>query len=278
MKKIFTLIAMTMMAYAVQAAITIHVKADAAPYLYAWGTGVTGFNWPGKQLSETKQVQGETFYYYTFDEAVTKVNIIFNNGSGKQTGNIEGITESRYFTYDGAQGYEDVSESYGVEIPDAEVDKLSIHYNDNDAWADLLFTEVEKNKTYVLVLDVNEVAHPEDVFEFVLLAGDGGWLNYQKLKDVLTAPACVVEGVNPDNFEIDLTATTATVFTFTANWTQGKVLTEGWTLKIEEGNTSGIAATTFAAEKGAQYTLTGQRAASNYRGIVVRDGKKFFVK
>ncbi len=90
------------------ATITIHVKAPQAPNLYAWTTA-GGSNrelcgtWPGTKLSETLQIDGESFYYTTFAD-VESVNIIFNNGSG-QTDDITDITEDAYFEYDGQTGY-----------------------------------------------------------------------------------------------------------------------------------------------------------------------------
>ncbi len=86
------------------AVITIYVTASTAPNLYAWGTDDSGKNvepcgaWPGKKLSDTKDVNGKTFYYYTIDN-LSSVNIIFHT-PGK-TPDITGITETTYFEYDG---------------------------------------------------------------------------------------------------------------------------------------------------------------------------------
>lgn len=88
------------------AAITIFVRANSAPYLYAWladGTKLNG-DWPGTIMNETTTIGANTYYCKTFD--VEKLNIIFNNGSGAQTGNIEGITEDTYYSYDGGTGYQ----------------------------------------------------------------------------------------------------------------------------------------------------------------------------
>ncbi len=88
------------------ATITIHVKADAAPNLYIWGDNDEGQEvkpagaWPGTTLSETKEVNGKTYYYFTVD-GLDSLNFILNR-NGQQTGNITGITEDVYYEYDGA--------------------------------------------------------------------------------------------------------------------------------------------------------------------------------
>lgn len=84
--------------------ITVYVTAPSAPTLYAWGSRdgekvEPCGGWPGKTMQESTQIDGRTFYYYTFDDLET-VNVIFQNGSNK-TGDITGITEDTYFEYDG---------------------------------------------------------------------------------------------------------------------------------------------------------------------------------
>ena len=86
--------------------ITIYVYKDAGTpncYLYSWnssGTKRTGA-WPGKKFStmQTEQINGGTWYYYTFPEADKSINIIFNNGNGAQTADITGVTTDRYYYY-----------------------------------------------------------------------------------------------------------------------------------------------------------------------------------
>ncbi len=94
------------------AAITIYVKAPSAPNLYAW-TNVGGKttelcgSWPGTRLSDIMQIGDEEYYYHTFAD-VESINIIFNN-NGSQTADITGITQDKYFSYDGAQTYSEVN-------------------------------------------------------------------------------------------------------------------------------------------------------------------------
>ena len=85
--------------------VNIYVAADDAPYIYAWevidGENVAPVGWPGTLLQD-KNEQG----WYHYSQESSSLNIIFNNGNGGQSGNIEGLTPGdHYFTYDGNAGY-----------------------------------------------------------------------------------------------------------------------------------------------------------------------------
>ena len=88
------------------AAITVYVKADKAPYIHAWTTGVDGKNltgaWPGKVMKGPKEIDGAKYWTYDFDN-VESFNVILNNGSGAQSGEISGITGDTYLEYDGSR-------------------------------------------------------------------------------------------------------------------------------------------------------------------------------
>ncbi|PRZ00286.1 putative secreted protein (Por secretion system target) [Marinilabilia salmonicolor] len=61
-------------------------------YIYTWdntGAELTG-TWPGTAITEFQ----DGWYRYDFEASVNHVNVIFNNGAGSQTGNIEGITST----------------------------------------------------------------------------------------------------------------------------------------------------------------------------------------
>ena len=84
------------------AAITVYVKADKAPYIHAWITGgknLTG-EWPGKVMDGPVEIDGAKYWTYDFDN-VESFNVILNNGSGAQSGEISGITGDIYLEYDG---------------------------------------------------------------------------------------------------------------------------------------------------------------------------------
>ena len=87
------------------AAITVYVKVDKAPYIHAWTTGVGGKNltgaWPGKVMKGPEEIDGAKYWTYDFDN-VESFNVILNNGSGAQSGEISGITGDTYLEYDGS--------------------------------------------------------------------------------------------------------------------------------------------------------------------------------
>ena len=84
--------------------ITIYCKASSAPNLYVWKGINTELNgaYPGNKMSVTKIIGGTTYYYQTFNES--SINILFNNGKDKKTGDIKDITASSFYWYDNNTG------------------------------------------------------------------------------------------------------------------------------------------------------------------------------
>ena len=86
------------------ASITVYVKADNAPTIYAWVPGkpakeLTGA-WHGKTMDGPEEIGGVNYWYKTFD-GVENFNVILNNGNDKQSADIAGITGDIYLEYDG---------------------------------------------------------------------------------------------------------------------------------------------------------------------------------
>lgn len=86
--------------------ITVYVYKDGSNgncCLYSWNSSNTQRTgaWPGKKLSTmpTEEINGGTWYYYTFPVADKTINIILNNGNGTQTGDMTGITKDKYYYY-----------------------------------------------------------------------------------------------------------------------------------------------------------------------------------
>ena len=94
------------------ASIVVMVKADKAPYIHAWTTGVDGKNltgaWPGKVMKGPEEIDGAKYWTYDFDN-VESFNVILNNGSGDQSGDITGITSDIYLEYDGGKSAKKIS-------------------------------------------------------------------------------------------------------------------------------------------------------------------------
>lgn len=99
-----------------QATIYLRDPGFSPVYFYAWdGKGNLMGSWPGTAITDKKQIDGQTWYYHSFDiaEAGYTFNIIFNKGNGKpQTVDIGNIDGDRYFTVtekNGSLAYTDVT-------------------------------------------------------------------------------------------------------------------------------------------------------------------------
>ena len=94
------------------ASIVVMVKADKAPYIHAWTTGADGKNltgaWPGQVMKGPEEIDGAKYWTYDFDN-VESFNVILNNGSGAQSGDITGITSDIYLEYDGGKSAKKIS-------------------------------------------------------------------------------------------------------------------------------------------------------------------------
>ena len=86
------------------ASIMVYVKAANAPHIHAWTTGTDGKDltgaWPGKVMAGPVEIDGAKYWTYSFD-GVENFNVILNNGSGAQSGDIKGVTGDIYLEYDG---------------------------------------------------------------------------------------------------------------------------------------------------------------------------------
>lgn len=91
-----------------RADVTIFVRGT-APHIFVFYTNGTApssdyTTWPGVQMSEsTQSADGTTWYYVNF-EGLNSCSIIFNDGNGNQTENINNISGTNYF-YSNGGGY-----------------------------------------------------------------------------------------------------------------------------------------------------------------------------
>ena len=276
---------------------TIYVQAEAAPFLYAWLSNGKQLNgaWPGKQMTQTvmktnKNGEAIEFWYQDFDVAdEPSFSIIFNNGNTavmQQTGNIANISSDRYFTYDGKTKYTDITEEFGVEIPDVEIQDVALisELNNWDASIDK-FTEVEKNARYTFIQSFTDeqLETIEDYFRFKIMVNSSAYLDWFTEGMTRVDPNEWMEEdimLGGGNIGIDLSEEGANVksILFTLTFAGGKDIYQGWTLSVADG-TQGIYGIAYdPTEQQTRYTLSGQRINGNYRGIVVSKGKKLLVK
>ena len=243
MKKLFSLLVLIVaIVTGAWADVTVYVKAETAPYLYAWdgAGGKPNGEWPGAQMEESVVVKETTFWKKTF--ATSGFNIIFSSGDKTpQTPDISGITSDRYFTFNATDGtYVDVTEQYG-ELPDASVTSLKLAGNHAN-WASgaVDFTEVTAGTEYSITVDltnqtVEEGTEDEGKWRFKFIANGGMWFGFSNVTFDGGQPSWVGQGPTDDNFEINLNNETLTskIFIITATWGGGKYADKNWTVKIE---------------------------------------------
>jgi alpha-amylase len=94
--------------YNVQGAqtITVYVNTDAAAWTgnyvnyHSWGDGIVGTSWPGDKVTDTKTIDGKTWYYkdYTVTATANSINFVFSAGSGSpQSVDVNNVTKTSFF-------------------------------------------------------------------------------------------------------------------------------------------------------------------------------------
>jgi hypothetical protein len=97
MKKIFTLLLMSVFALTASADINVYVQCETAPFIWWWG-GDNGYpgpegDWPGTyQLTDTwtDAATCDVFWKYTF-QGVTTISFLFNNGDAALNNNSTAV-------------------------------------------------------------------------------------------------------------------------------------------------------------------------------------------
>ena len=123
--------------------VTIYVNTKA--HVYAWaGEGTTYQEltpaWPGTELSQTKTVNGKTWYYITFNKK--PVNVVLNSGlDAVQSGDFNGLSEDTFFEYDLTTGNATIvggSGNTGSDLPDCATfveGKTFVYFEAPSSWA-----------------------------------------------------------------------------------------------------------------------------------------------
>lgn len=123
---------------------TIYVRSEVSGWsnmnFYTWdsnnNTQQNG-NWPGSRITATKEIDGKTWYYATYDIPTSKyyVNFVFSTGTGSpQSVDVTGISEDRFFVITNQQSggkyvVEDVSDATGITIPLVGIENNSAVYD-----------------------------------------------------------------------------------------------------------------------------------------------------
>ena len=220
-------------------------------------------------MTETETIGEKTFWKRTF--SVAPINIIFNNGKSgdsNKTADITGLTHDSYFTYNGTSGYTDITDQYytpePTEMP-ACVKPIDGH----------LYVYFQANKDYDMPYIWVWGANEKNFCANTDWPGD-------KMKWV---------GTDSKNHQIwlwDKGETPETMPTSLLFSNKGTPKTAD--MKFQNGGyydatgligvaTQGIAPVTVSSQKTApDYNLSGQRVDGNYRGIVIRNGRKVVIR
>ena len=131
--------------------VTAQPKSDASMWenfnLYTWVEGGIGLDWPGTDITaNTKEINGYTYHYYTYPAEYNgqDVNVIVNNGTGKQTAdiNLGTLDKDYYVVYSTSMNevYTEAPAAGSIEEAPTAVDPkpetVSIYLKTNWGWSD----------------------------------------------------------------------------------------------------------------------------------------------
>ena len=282
--------------------LTVYVECAEAPYIYSWNSAgqPTNGEWPGTQLTTTvTKEDNKTFWTRTF--TTSPVNIVINNGGAKttndegetvatgegmvQTADIVGLTHDSYFTFDPTNtdketNWTDITTNYYTPEPIA----LPACAKDIE---DHLFCYFQGNKDY----DAPRAWAWNEGKNFcgewpgarLTRVGDDGnghlvWLwdagDYMDIFDTYTPN----EALFPTNIlfnnggEDPKTAD----FVFQNGGYYDATGLVGNGKSIADGIAAQYALPT--QQTATIYNLQGQKVSSNYRGIVISNGRKVVVR
>lgn len=110
-------------------------------YCYSWsGDSKFAGEWPGLKMTS---VEGKDNWFEVSFDATKTFNVIFNNGSGSQTGDIENVTTDSYFYGDETRAFssfEEVEKALPddpIVTPDPEPEKQesTVYYYNSNEWS-----------------------------------------------------------------------------------------------------------------------------------------------
>ena len=125
-------------------------------YAHIWANegedlGLAASEWPGRELTETEELDGVTYYVFQLPAAATgkTVNVVFNDGAGSQTKDLAGVAEGNLF-FD--NNVEPVAPSevvlYLQPNTNWNVDGArfaAYFFNNGETWVDMTLVEGETN-------------------------------------------------------------------------------------------------------------------------------------
>lgn len=125
-------------------------------YAHIWANegedlGLTASEWPGRELTETEELDGVTYYVFQLPATATgkTVNVVFNDGAGSQTKDLAGVAEGNLF-FDNYVEPVAPSEVVLYLQPNANWNLdgarfAAYFFNNGETWVDMTLVEGETN-------------------------------------------------------------------------------------------------------------------------------------
>ena len=263
--------------------VTVYIDSEVTPTLYAWTNGGAQplGEWPGSTLTEQESKTSKdgsvtkNFWKYTF--SVAPVNIVIHNGAGTQTSDIKGIGHDSYFTFDDTNSdketnWTNITAQYYTPEPvalPACVKPIEGH----------LYAYFRGNKDYDTPYawvwnDTKNFCKADYPGDKLTIAGyDGDKAVWRWDFGAISEGDALPTGILFSNNGSE------TLKTSDFDFENGGYY-DVYGLLGNANTTTGIQSLTptlFQGE-GACYTLDGRRVDANYRGLVIKNGRKMVVK
>ena len=263
--------------------VTVYIDSEVTPTLYAWTNGGAHplGEWPGSALTEQESKTSKdgsvtkNFWKYTF--SVAPVNIVIHNGAGTQTADIKGIGHDSYFTFDDTNSdketnWTNITAQYytpeSVALP-ACVKPIEGH----------LYAYFRGNKDYDTPYawvwnDTKNFCKADYPGDKLTIAGyDGDKAVWRWDFGAISEGDALPTGILFSNNGSE------TLKTSDFDFENGGYY-DVYGLLGNANTTTGIQSLTptLSQGEGACYTLDGRRVDANYRGLVIKNGRKMVVK
>ncbi len=125
-------------------------------YLYSWdieGEPITG-SWPGTELTKLEN----DWYSFEFDSSIEFINIIFSNGSGTQTADILGVTQSSCYIFTSPDALPSIADCSTVDkITNEEEENFIIYPNPTSGTLNIEGVDINYNKVVITDITGKEI-------------------------------------------------------------------------------------------------------------------------
>lgn len=136
-------------------------------YAHIWANegedlGLTAIEWPGRELTETEELDGVTYYVFQLPATANgkTVNVVFNDGAGSQTEDLAGVAKGNLFfdNYVEPAPEPEPTDTVLYLTPNSNWKQANARFaayffNNGEAWVDMTLVEGESDIYSVVVPD-----------------------------------------------------------------------------------------------------------------------------